>query len=325
MPSFIIPTENRPDLAVGLTRSTLPGVAQFIAPKLFPAFRVAEKGGKISCAQRVVATGTKNREAGSALTSQRVANFDVEYATDTYEGSAYLTDRDIKDHGGIDPAINAAKIAAAYAAVKLYEKDAAALVFSSARYTAATTIDADAPFDAFAGAALAVKHYGEPVLVASETWLRNFVKLPKVVETLRALYGDGWFKYIADLSNVNDAIGQAFGVKRVLIGDDDFWAVAGGSGASAYDYSNAAAVVALRPNEMAAGVVQTVKAVPCYGFAPTFLPESSAGLDEPFSVSTVFRDATRDNAVDVTLDAVPKEINAAAAKLVKLPAANAGG
>ena len=162
-----------------------------------------------------------------------------------------------------------------------------------------------------------MKHYGEPVLVASETWLRNFVKLPKVVETLRALYGDGWFKYIADLSNVNDAIGQAFGVKRVLIGDDDFWAVE--------NRTDAAAVVALRPNEMAAGVVQTVKAVPCYGFAPTFLPESSAGLDEPFSVSTVFRDATRDNAVDVTLDAVPKEINAAAAKLVKLPAAQAGG
>lgn len=317
MPSFIIPTENRPDLAVGLTRSTLPGAAQFIAPKLFPAFRVAEKGGKIACAQRVVATGTKNREAGAALASQRVANFDVEYATDTYEGSAYLTDRDIKDHGGIDPAINAAKISAAYGAVKLYEKDAAALVFSSARYTNAATIEADAPFDAFAGAALAVKHYGEPVLVASETWLRNFVKLPKVVETLRALYGDGWFKYIADLSNVNDAIGQAFGVKRVLIGDDDFWAVE--------NRTDAAAVVALRPNEMAAGVVQTVKAVPCYGFAPTFLPESSAGLDEPFSVSTVFRDATRDNAVDVTLDAVPKEINAAAAKLVKLPAANAGG
>ena len=324
--SLHLPAESRPDLAVGIEANVLGGAAKMLAPRLFPRFRVAERGGTIAAAKLSVGTGVKNRTQGQALTAGRDTAKDVTYAVDRYEGRTVLDDRDVKDHGGVEPAVAAAARVSAYAALKLHEQAAAALLFSATRYAAATSIVAATPFDAIARAAQSVKRYGRPKLVCSESWLSDFVKIEGVAKYLLELYGHGVIGgIVAGLPDALKAAGAAFGVTEVLVGDDDFWAVAGGSGGSAYDYTNAAAVVALRDDEMKADVVSTVKALPCYGFEPVFLPETDSTLDFPFEIETTFLPDAKDSAVDASLYAVPKEINGEAAKLVKLPAAQAGG
>lgn len=315
--AFIAKNESRPDLAAGLSQKALAGAATFLAPILFPAFRVAERGGTIACAQVVRGTAVKNRTSGTALTGTRVAPVDVSYSVAKYEGRDLLDDSDVKDAGGEENAIAAAARFAGYDAIKLYEKDAAATVFTSTRYAAATSIVAATPFDALNKAALSVKNYGKPTLVCSESWLNSFVKIAAVSTVLKDLFGHGWFKEIHDLGNVNKALGAAFGVDGVIIGDDAFWAVSGGSGGDAYNYTDAAAVVALR--DVGGDPRGTAKKIPTYGFAPTFLPDGGS-LDEPFDVETAYLPDVRQSAVTAVLHAVPKEINAAGAALVKLPA-----
>lgn len=310
--------EYRPDLAVGIEFNTLGGAAKFLAPRLFPRFAVREMGGTIAAAQVIEQNGTKNRTAGQALTGYRVASVDVTFACDHLEGRALLSDKDIKQHGSVDAAVKAGAVVAGWQAAGLFEKEAAATLFTSTRYAAATAIDASAPFEALMKGATDVKKYGEPSLVCSESWLTAFVKNPVVADVLVDLYGH---RIIAGvLSGAEDAllaVGAAFSIKRILVGDDAFWAVGAGTGT---DYSDAAAVVGLREEAMRMDPVLTAKALPCYGFAPTFLPDAESSLEFPFEVMTGYLDSTKDSYVDATLYADVCEANAAAAKLVKLPA-----
>ena len=326
MASFILPNETRPDLAVGLSRKTLAGAVQFISPILFPSVVVGEHGGQLSVAKRITGNAVVGRARGTAMTATEIEAKDVNYAVTTIEGRDTLRDRDVKDAGGLDAALVVASKSAGFDVIKAVEKRAATKVFTATRYAAATSIVAATPFDALAKAARAVKYYGIPTLVCTETWLEEFVKIQEVVTTLKALFGDGWFKVITDLSNVTKAVGHAFSVDSVLIGDDEFWTVAGGSGSSAYDYSDAAAVVALRPDMMGANAVNTLKKMPTYGFMPLFLPDGAPSADNPFSVSIGYDTSIKENFVDVDIQAELVEANGEAVKLVKLPAAqNAGG
>lgn len=324
MASFILPNETRPDLAVGLSRKTLAGAVQFIAPILFPSVVVGEHGGQLSVAKRITGNAVVGRSRGTAMTATAIEAKDVSYTVTTIEGRDTLRDRDVKDAGGLDAALVVASNSAGFDVIKAVEKRAAAKVFTATRYNAATSIVAATPFDALAKAARSVKYYGTPTLVCTETWLEEFVKIDAVVTTLKALFGDGWFKQITDLSNVTKAVGHAFSVDSVLIGDDEFWTVAGGSGASAYDYSDAAAVVALRPDMMGANAVNTLKKMPTYGFMPLFLPDGAPSADNPFSVSIGYDTGIKENFVDVDVQAELVEANGEAVKLVKLPAANGG-
>lgn len=314
-----LPFETRPDLAVGIEYDTLGGAAKFIAPRVFPRFRVSEYGGTVDCAQVVHGNGTKNRTAGNALTGTRNATTPITFSIDSYEERALISDKDIKQHGGVEPAVKGSAVVAAWGASKLYEGDAAATVFTAARYAAAAAIDSSAPFGALMDAAVAVKHYGEPSLVCSESWLNRFVKLPVVAEVLVDLYGHRVIGGV--LSGAEDAllaVGSQFAVKRIIVGDDSFWAVGAGTGT---DYSDAAAVIGLREDAMMRDPWSTLKGVPCYGFAATFLPEEESTLECPFEITTGFLGGSRDNFVDATLYADICEANAAGAKLVKLPAA----
>lgn len=315
---YIISTENRPDLAVGLSQKTLGGAAQMLAPLIFPRFRVAERGGTIACAKVVTGNGTKNRSKGTSLTGSRAEAADISYSVAKYEGRSPIDDADIKDHGGPDAAIACAARVAGYQAIKVVEADAAAVVFTSTRYAAAGSISTTAPFAALMAAAKSVKKYGDPTLVCSESWLNAFVSIPAVADVLVDLYGHNIIAgVIAGAEDAMKAVGAAFGVKRILVGDDDFWAVGAGGDT---DYSDAAAVIGLRPDDFAVDPVGTLKSLPCYGFSPTFLPEADSTMDTPFEVMTSYDAANKDSYVDATLHAVPKEANAAGAVLVKLPA-----
>ena len=304
----ILPNEARPDLSVGLSKSALAGAATMLAPILFPAFTVREKAGTISCAQVNRGTGTKNRAKGATVNATRVVSLPITYTVNKYEGRDILDAEDVKDAGGLDAAISAGTRGAGYDAIALLEQDAKAALVAAFGAGTAYTIDTTAPFDALFQAAQAVKDYGKPVLVASETFIRKFVKIPAVSQVLADLFGHGWFNDIRDLGNVNKALGAAFGVDAVIIGDDNFWDVDSGDGAF---------VVALR-EEAKTDARNVAKRLPSLGFMPVFLPEENSTAEEPFAVSTAYLPETKDNAVDVDLYAEPKVINTGAVAKVTL-------
>ena len=305
--------EQRADIAVGLVRKTLAGAARFISHIIFPSASVAEIGGSIACAQNLTATGVTNRAAGTTLSGTHNVHVDVSYTCVKHEARSFVDAADIKNHKGEEPAIAATAKVAAYGAIKKYEDVAAALIINATNYAAALGININAPFAALATAAVSVKKFGVPYLVCSEYWLNEFVSSPIVAAHLIKLYGD---RIIQDVQTGVEAaltsVGIAWGVKGIIIGDDDFWKVSG--------YEDAAAVIALRPNDMITDVISTVKALPCFGFAPTFLPEGSTE-DAPFQIDTVYLPGSKEDCVDATIYAVPKIINAGGFKLVKLPAA----
>lgn len=305
--------ESRPDIAVGLVRKTLSGAVRFVSHVLFPPAPVAERGGTISCAQNLTATGVTNRSAGTSLSGTHNAHVDISYTCAKHEARAYVDDTDIKNHKGEEPAIAATAKVAAYGAIKKYEDVSAALLINATNYAAALPININAPFAALATAAVSVKKFGAPYLVCSEYWINEFVSSPIVSAHLIKLYGDRIIQDVqTGIESALKAVGIAWGVKGIIIGDDDFWKVSG--------LEDAAVVVALRPNDMTADVISTIKALPCFGFAPTFLPEGSTE-QAPLQIDTVYLSDPKSNAVDATLYAVPKIINAGGFKLVKLPAA----
>ena len=313
---IIVNNENRPDLAVGLSKKALAGAATMIAPTIFPSFPVAEKTGTITCAKVIQGGGTKSRTKGQALSGTRVEAESVTYTCNSYEGRDILAAEDVKDAGGLDNALQAGARGAGYDAIYLLETDAKAALesaFSAASGTA-ITVASGAPFDALFEAGQDVKYYGKPLLVASESFMRKFVSLPKVSETLTDLFGHGWFKDIHDLGNGNKALGAAFGVDAVVIGEDATWETRGVSAASGDQY---AYVVGYR-EEAQTDARSVVKRLPSLGFMPTYLPEENSTMDEPFAVSTVYLPDVKDSAVDVDLYAVPKVANNKAVAKVKI-------
>ena len=298
----IVNNENRPDLAVGLSKRALAGAATMIAPVIFPAFTVREKAGTIACAKVIRGTGTKNRAKGATVNATRVVSLPITYTVNKYEGRDILDAEDVKDAGGLEAAIAAGTRGAGYDAIALLEQDAKAALVAATATTPVAYIDTTIPFDSLFQCAQTVKDYGKPVLVASETFIREFVKLPAVSQVLTDLFGHGWFNDIRDLGNVNRALGAAFGVDAVIIGDDNFWAV---------DNGKTAFVVALR-EEAKTDARNVAKRLPSLGFMPVFLPEENSTAEEPFAVSTAYLPETKDNAVDVDLYAVPQVINTGA-------------
>jgi hypothetical protein len=292
---IIVPNESRPDLAVGLSKKALAGAATMIAPVIFPQFTVSEKTGTIAAAQVIHGTGQKNRAKGANVTATRVEAKDVTYTVNSYEGRDILSDVDVKDAGGLDNALQAGARGAGYDAIALLERDARDELENNSDTT--RLIDVDKPFDALFQCAQDVKDYGKPLLVCSESFIRKFVAIPAVSKVLVDLFGHGWFNDIRNLGNVNKALGAAFGVDSVVIGDDQFWID-----------STAAYVVGYRP-EAQTDARNVVKRLPSLGFMPVFLPEENSTVDEPFAVSTVYLPETKDSAVDVDLYAVPKVVN----------------
>lgn len=303
--------ETRADIAVGLTLSALRGAARFIGHRIFATWGTTETGGTVSVAQNLTGTATVGRAHNATLTGTQVAGVDITYAGIKIEDRATLDEKDVKNHGGEDKAILAGARTAVRGAMLKTEARAAAKVFTAARYAAAATIDAKAPWKALAVAAQAVKDFGDPVLVCCESWLNDFLSIPMVGLKLRGQFGEQiMMEIVSNTERAMQALGIAFGVKYTLIGDDRAWKLAG--------MTDAAAVVAVRA-EQQTDPLGIAKELPCYGLGPTFLPDVAAS-DSPFQVDTGYLVSSKVNVVDVTTYFTPVECNAAGAVLVKLPA-----
>lgn len=305
---IIFNNENRPDIAAGLDKQAIAGAASLVGPQIFPLVNVAEKTSTIAAAQVITGSGVKNRTAGQSLAGARTSATPMPYTVNSYEGRDILSDTDIKDAGGVDNAIVAGARGAAYDAMGLYETDcfnAISGAFAGNSYSA-HAITTAAPFDALAQAAQEVKNYGKPVLVASETFIRDFVKNDKVRETLTDLFAHNWYNDIRDLGNVNKAIGLAFGVDGVIIGDDNFWTE-----------TSAGYVVGYR-EEAKTDARNVIKKLPSLGATMQFLPEENSTAKQPFQVSTSYLPNTKDNCVDVDYYAIPVVANKNAVAKVTL-------
>jgi hypothetical protein len=313
--SIIFRNEPRKDIALGLVRSVLSGAVKLIGHILFPPMTVQEKAGTFTAAQRITGTATTNRSAGTAISGTHNVQKSVTYSCDKHEHRAYVDDDDIKEFGGEDPAIASTAQVAGFAVAAKTEAAAAAKIINATNYATALAININAPFAAITTAAIAVKRYGTPVLACSEYWLNELVSSPLVAAALLKLYGD---KIIQDVQSgipaAMKALGSLFGVETVIVGDNDWWKVSG--------YEDAAAVVAIRDLAgMGMNARAAIKAMPCFGVQPTFIPYEDSSLEKPFEVDTCYDPTTKANAVDVTVRAVPAVINAGGCKLVKLPAA----
>ncbi len=306
----IIENQNRPDIAAGLDKQAIAGAATLITPKIFPSVVVGEKAGKLYAAKVITGGGQKNRTKGNAVSAARVEAVETNYSVDSYEGRDIFGDEDIKDAGGVENAIVAGARGAAYDAFKLYETDGWTTLsgaFAGNSYDP-VEITTSAAFANLAEAADKVKRYGKPLLVCSETFIRDFVKIPDVRETLTTLYAHDWFKDIRDLGTVNPGLGLALGVDSVLIGDDTMLPA---------EAASAAYVVGYR-EEAKEDARNVIKRLPSLGYTAQFLPEENSTVDQPFAVSQGYLPTTKDCFVDVDYWAQPVVANKEAVAKVTL-------
>lgn len=303
-------SESRPDIAAGISAKIMLGGANLVFPKIFPVHPVKDKGGNLYVATDITGSATSNRSYGNALSGTHIAASSVSYSCGKIEKRSELEDADIKDLGGVDPAVAAGARVSARAVALAMESAAAALVIDSTRYSAAATINAKSPFAALMKAATAVKAYGRPYLVCSESWLNDFVSIPEVAVTLRGLFGDRVITdVVSGVETVLAAVGSHFGCKGIIVGDDAAWKVS--------EKTDAAAVVAIRDGDGDAYL--NAKMAPAFGLTPVFLPDPAAP-DAPFEIDTGWDNSTKVNTVDATIFAVSKVLNVGGAVVVKLPA-----
>lgn len=308
---LVLKNETRPDIALELKRDVLLGGTSFISPILFPVATVTETANAISVAQIVTGTATVNRTHGDTLTGAHKVSKKVSYDLQKIEDRTTLDETDVKTHGGEDNAIKAAALVSGRTVLMSMEVASAAIVFSTAKYNAAQALTTDAPWKGIADAARSVKRFGQPYLVCSESWLTNFVSIPKVADQLLAIFGDRIIgDLLAGVETAMNSVGLVFGVKGILVGEDDAWVVAG--------KEDAAAIVAIRP-ESQGNPIATAKALPSYGIGPTFLPDP-ANADTLIQIITGWNTSNNTNVVDALAFYEPLVCNAAGCILVKLPA-----
>ena len=304
-------SEKRADIAVSIEAQALAGASKFVAKYIFPQFSVTEAGGTISFAKVNKGTGSKNRENGKALNGSYVSPVQISYTVAMYEDRARLTDKDVAGYANDDAAIISGAMSAAYGVIAKVEKDAADTVFTTERYSAALAITADDPFGAMMNAATAVKRFGTPTLVCSESWLAKFVAIEGVRKVLSDLYGHQIIRDVINaIPEAVKACGAVFGVQKIIIGDDSFWSVA--------EKTDAAAVIGIR-EELGNDPRTMAKTFPAFGVAPTLIPDGG-DLSHPLEVETGYDPSTKDNLVDCQLGTAITVINADGAVLVKLPA-----
>ena len=219
MSKYILRNEDRPDIAAAVAGKLMGGAAKHIAARLFPIIKTKQRDGSWYLATITDATVVSGRSYGDALTGTHKANSKKTWSTTSQETRICLTDADIEDMGGVDAAV----LASAEGSVRPLALKLDNLAYAAVKTAASTPaqLNPGAPFKAIAAAAVAVKRYGEPYLVCSESWLNEYVANSIVALHLRGLYGDRIIQDIATgVDKALEAAGIAFGVKGIIIADD---------------------------------------------------------------------------------------------------------
>lgn len=293
MPKFFrVEDRDRPDLALLGSTSQL-DLLGYAFPKLFPLLPVTEKAGTITVAPVGLtnAKGTKGRANGTALAATDIAMVDVQYSVSRYEGRGRLYENDGAAYADAATADAAGGELAQRLAWNHVEDDAFKTVFTSARKSAAATLEDHHVIKVLQQKAKALRRYGRPHLVmTTSTWL-DFCEIPEIRRRLENISGaNGDIGYLMqDIGKVQAAINVFLRFDGVVLFDSD---LVDGEGA----WDGYIAVVALRP-ESWGQPLNTLKSKATYAFAPVYIPDG-ADPDKPFDMRTWYDSNNKANVYD---------------------------
>lgn len=202
----------RPDLRLA-AKGTQDDLGGYAFSKIFPVVIVGEPGGKIMFAPNILtaASGVKNRANGASLDSGTITPVEVSWAADRYEGREKMYSTDVQAAGTIEECDVMGATIALRKCLNKIEADAAAIVFSSDRRTAAASLSNGKIIEKLQTAAKKQRGYGKPYLVLSTESLLTLSQLPEIRAYAAGLMGaqsignllmsmDGGSKLLAALS-----------------------------------------------------------------------------------------------------------------------------
>lgn len=293
-------TGTRPDLA----SIEVNPVQGYIGSLIYPVVNTMEKTGtvyyKTLTADSAAQTG---RSSGTAPTATLLTDSSTTFSCAEVI-KRYGVDRaEVKQMGGIEACDKLGGMAAKRSVMRAMETAQAAALFTSGRYSAAPDIGS-AIIDGIIGKADALSRYpGKLAFVCSTTFYRALISETEIKNLMGRFVpaGLGAQDILSLTKNAFlNMLQTIFAFDMVLIGDDDHWKVA--------TREDSAAIVKLPdPAEF------SHKLDPVLGKTMLYLPD---GVQQ-FDLESFFNEDTKINNYDATSWYQVKELNAAAALLVK--------
>lgn len=278
----------RPDLRP-FAKMTQEDMRGYAFGKVFPVIFVRGKGGKIYVAGKNLTNGqgTKGRSDGTSLSGTALATVEVSYSTGRVEGRGKIYEHEMHGYSSQEAAEQNGATLAGRLVLNTVEKDAMAVIFSSARISGATSGTAKGILKELHNAAKSVRAYGKPWLVCSDQAFLDLCGLSKIEDRLATATkasGDIGFMALQD-EKVLQTISTLLYFNGIAVYDSD---IVGDT------YDGYVAVVAVQPETIGASsdqVLTVAKTKAMAGATIVCLPED-APAGEPFTLSTA---ADRDN------------------------------
>jgi hypothetical protein len=304
----------RPDLA----KLPVNWPDKYIGAEIFPPSTTAEMTGEFTYRGIVAdASAEVDRAANVNLTMNLITNEDGEFTCHKYEKRHGMTEKEVKQIGGIEKADPIGARASKRVVIRAFENAAKAKVFSAARKSAALSLTAGKELAIINAAADQVRRVsGVLSLVASRQWLLGFIGLQYVQARLVAIGGLQGYITSRDAALgiqpevLVSMLRTVLPFERILVGDNDHW--------FSHAEANYAAVMML-PSVKGEDILPAAKEDPIYGLSKWFLPDPVGAPDSMFEVSSDWLPTEKISAWDATgyFDLI--ELNPTGAQLVELP------
>jgi len=310
-------TGPRPDLALA-ARESQADMGGYAFPQIFPILPVTERAGDFSYAVANLSNATTSvasgRENGAALVAVEVKTSDFAWTTARLEARAVVYDNEVKAYGGIEKADRHGALSAVRRAFNAVEVAAHAKIFTTARVNAATSLADQSIINIISLAAVALRPYGSPYIIATTIGLLKFLQIPEV---RKAMFGSFTAAQVMNMLGdptskdmMLNKLSLLISVKGIIIFDSDIVTAAN---------NDALALVALRPEAMAGGeaLLSIAKEKALYGFAAVYIPDG-ASKEMPFGVSAVADGKDKANYYDAESRYSINELHTDAVRVYKM-------
>lgn len=316
---MLYPTMNgpRPDLALA-ARESQADMGGYAFPQIFPILTVTERAGTFSYAPANLTNGTSNvaegRANSEALVGDEIATADFDWTTARLEARAKIFDNEVKGFGGIEKADKLGAVSAVRRAFNKVETRAYAKVFTAARILAATSLVDQGIINIISLAAVALRPYGSPYIVATTTGLLKFLQIPEV---RKAMFGSFTAAQVMNMLGdptskelMLSKLSVLISVKGIIIFDSDIVTAAN---------NDCIAMVTLRPEAMNGGdtLMAVAKEKALYGFTALYIPDGGT-KEMPFGISATADGDGKVNLYDAESRYSINEIYTAAVRVYKM-------
>lgn len=316
---MLYPTMNgpRPDLALA-ARESQADMGGYAFMQIFPVLFVTERAGTFSYAPANLTNGTSNvaegRANSEALTGDELKTEDFDWTTARLEARAKIFDNEVKGFGGIEKADKFGGTSAVRRAYNKVEVRSYAKVFTTARIAAATSLADQKIIEIISLAAVALRPYGSPYIVATTTGLLKFLQIPEV---RKAMFGSFTAAQVMNMLGdptskelMLSKLSLLISVKGIIIYDSDIVTTAN---------NDCISLVALRPEAFAGGetLLSVAKEKAVYGFTAIYIPDG-ASKEMPFGVSATADGDGKVNIYDAESRYSINEIHTSAVRVYKM-------